>query len=245
MKYNEKEYKIENCSNEIKRSRYWSCKIYPDSMNLDYADIIKKMGVKCAVSPIHDRDVFNSGDNVGQLKKPHYHLLFKFNSGYRLSDFAQIVDTIQGDTHVTLVRDCNVYHDYLWHKNEIDKFIYDPNDIYYINSNRFDYVTSEFKEILNYMDDNKIMSFRQLTRRLRNDEQDNLLEYVSRNPYYIMQYINDCNQTLYGRLQNLMDTVNKICDNILEDGCIDYEVIKQVKSEVAEYIVNTPSDVPF
>lgn len=246
MIYNDKEYKIINCRNEEKRSRYWCCELYADSCDPDYINIIKSLGVRCAVSPEHNNDLFITGEQKGQLKKPHRHLLFNFKSGYRLQDFAPIVDTINGVTHVQIVRDLHIMYDYLTHRNDPDKTRYNEADIIHINSTRFDYLQSEFKEILNFIDEYKITGFKKLTRVLRNDQQDKLLEYVSKNPYYIVQYLNDTNQVLYGHIQELLARVTQICDNIIEDGEVDYQEIKAIRGEVRDYLIeNTPSDVPF
>lgn len=244
MIYNDKEYKIINCTNPDKRSRYWCCEWYSDSGHPDYQSLIKSMGVRAAVSPLHNNDYFIDGEKKGQLKKPHRHILFNFKSGYRLSDFVPIVDTIGGVTHVQIVRDVAIMHDYLCHLHEIDKTKYDPKDVIYINSTRYDYVNSEFKEILNFIDDNKISGFRQLTKKLRWDDQDKLLEYVSRNPYYVQQYLNDINNVLHNHVQSILEQVIRICDNIIEDGEINLQEIKTIKGTCNEYL-ETPEDVPF
>lgn len=242
MIYNEKDYKIINCTNEAKRSRYWCCELYPDSCNSDYRSIIKSLGVRCAISPLHNSDVFIDGDKAGQLKKPHWHCLFAFKSGYRLSDFAPIVDAIGGVTHVQIVKDVSVMYDYLTHKHEVDKTKYNEKDIVHINSTRFDFVNSEFKEILNYIDDYKISSFRNLTKQLRISDQDKLLEYVSRNAYYVVQYLNDNNAVLQGHIKYLLAQVIQICDNIIEDGQINYDELKTIRNTCQDY---QDDDLPF
>ena len=138
MIYNDNEYKIINCKNEDKRSRYWCIELYPDSADSDWLDILKSLGIKCAVSPLHEFDIFDKGDKKGEYKKPHHHILFNFNYGARLSDVAPIVESINAYKHVQIVRDCTIIYDYLTHKRDKDKHQYDERDIIHINSDRYE-----------------------------------------------------------------------------------------------------------
>lgn len=235
VKYNDKEYKIINCRDENKRSRYWEFELYPDSCNPDWMSYIKSSGVKCAVSPLHEYDQYEDGNNKGELKKPHWHLLFNFNYGARLSDIAQICDTVNGITHVLIVRDVAVRYDYLTHKNDTDKYRYDEKDIQHINSTRYDFLNSEYREILNFIDDNKVFGFRKLTHELRIQEQDKLLEYVARNPYYVKTYIDDRNDDTIRRMESLLKNIMDIWYNISEDK-EHYEEINAIVNEAESLI---------
>lgn len=63
-------------------SRYWLLEIYPESAALGWESILESSFFACAVSPLHDCDVWQDsdppvlrGDHVaGELKKPHYHI---------------------------------------------------------------------------------------------------------------------------------------------------------------------------
>lgn len=244
MIYNEKEYKIVNCNNETKRSRYWCILLYPDSCNPEWYDLLYSLGIKCAISPIHDRDIHDKGEKKGELKKPHYHILVNFGYGARLSDIASICDTIGGSTHVQLVKDVSVMHDYLTHKNNPEKAQYSPVNIKYINSERYDYVNSEYKEILNFIDEHECKSFQSLCWVLRQNYQDKLLEYVSKNCYYVKCYIDSRNNKMLGHIQNMLEIVTKMLDNIEEDIKPDIEAVKTIRSTINQYRKDY-DDLPF
>ena len=79
------EFKIRNCKDLEKKARCWGFLLYDDSVNSEYISILSKSGLKCCISPLHDSDVYTSGDKVGQLEKPHRHGILLFNGSRKLS----------------------------------------------------------------------------------------------------------------------------------------------------------------
>ena len=66
------------------RSSYWISILYPESCAPDWMEQLDSKFYCCYyVSPLHDKDV----NDDGELKKPHYHLIFKFDS---LKSFQQV-----------------------------------------------------------------------------------------------------------------------------------------------------------
>lgn len=242
MKIDDKEYKIINSRDENKRSRYWCIELYPDSADPDWLHILKSLGVKCVVSPLHEHDKYEDKERAGETKKPHYHILFNFNYGARLSDIVNIIDSIKAYQHCQIVKDCEIMYDYLTHKRDPDKYQYDPKDIIHINCERYDFLNSEYKEILNYIDDHKIYSFSRLTKRLRNDDQDRLLLYAARNPYYINLYLMNKTDDTESHLQSLLKQIVEIYYNIDENRIDSNEELNAIKREIDGYI---DDDLPF
>lgn len=223
-------FKIRNCKDQTKRARYWTFEIYPDSCNSDYVSILRNSGIKCCISPLHCDELFIEGDKKGQLKKDHNHGLIAFNYGARLTDFDYILDEIKAYKYVEIVKDCEAMFEYLIHKNDQDKKQYAEQDITYINSNKYDYVASEFKEVINYIKDYDVKSFKSLVDKLLKDEQDKLLLYCSKNTYYIKTYIDDKKHGDDMTVQGLLATIIDICDNIDVNNPIDtYAEIKNIK----------------
>lgn len=82
-----------------KRTRNWSTIIYPRTQDGEettcpdnWADILAELGVKCAVSPLHDKDV--TGD--GEKKKAHRHVVIAFDGVKTKAQAKEIFDRIGG-----------------------------------------------------------------------------------------------------------------------------------------------------
>lgn len=231
-------FKIRNCKDLEKRSRYWAFLLYPESCNPDYLRILKESGMKVAISPLHDQDVYIDGEHKGELQKPHYHCLTIFGGGYKLSSFDYILEDIKAFNTVEIVKDPAAYHDYQFHKTNDDKASYNEDDIIYINSTRYDYVQSEYKEIINFINDYELTSFKALVNKLIKEQQDKLLVYVSKNAYYVNMYLSDKHFAENLEFRNLLADIADRCDNI--DGynddrdSIDWE-IKNIKRMCTDY----------
>ena len=178
---------ISNCKNQDKKSCNWFILIYEDSVMPEYQETLKSLGIKCAISPCHDSDLGKDG----QPLKPHRHILITFSGGRRVKDIDSIIQSINAYQHCEVVYDRSLAYKYLYHGDSPEKALYKQEDIIHINCSPYDFTNSAFKDILNYIDDNNVSSLKSLTRRLRQDDNDNLLEYVSSNCYYIQAYLKD------------------------------------------------------
>ena len=115
-----------------KRTRNWSCIIYPrqglegeqTECPENWAEILGEMGVKCAVSPLHDKDVKPDGTP----KKPHRHVVFAYDGvkteKQAREDFAKI-----GGVGCEAVRSLYSMTRYLTHKDDKDKAQYSTLDV--------------------------------------------------------------------------------------------------------------------
>lgn len=115
------------------KSRTWACIMYLDSMPADWEDRLRQIGVGFAVSPLHDRDV----RDTGELKKEHYHVILDWPGGtttYRTA--AGIArDVLQGTIPIPLVSPRGYYR-YFTHLDNPKKAQYDEADI--VRGNGFD-----------------------------------------------------------------------------------------------------------
>lgn len=93
--------------------------LYPESVPSDWQEIIHSWHLPVLVSPLHDSDV----DDNGELKKPHYHVLFWFDGPTTMSSVLEMVSPL-GITYVEKVRAKSVYERYLCHLDDPDKFQY-------------------------------------------------------------------------------------------------------------------------
>lgn len=117
-----------------KESRNFVTIIYPESLNDDIISGCDCLGVPCALSPLHDKDINDSGE----LKKAHYHLVAKYNSKKNPYQFyCDLVGAFGENAFSTLeiVSDLGAMVRYLVHLDSIDekKYKYDINDIKVFN----------------------------------------------------------------------------------------------------------------
>lgn len=114
------------------KHKYWWSILYPESAIKDWREEITMRGLQVAVSPLHEFDV-DEHSETGELKKPHYHLLF----AYPASTTYQNVKSLTVDTlHATIpkvVDNVKGAYDYLTHKNHPQKFQYNPDYIEHYN----------------------------------------------------------------------------------------------------------------
>lgn len=106
------------------RIRNYACIVYPDSAPDNWIQILADMAVPCLVSPLHNRD-FNAN---GELKKPHYHVLFTFEGKKSKSQFNNMIKPLNG-TEVVIVESIRGYARYLCHLDNPEKAQYNVGDI--------------------------------------------------------------------------------------------------------------------
>ena len=185
-----------------KRTRNWSCIIYPrqgtegeqTECPENWAEIIDRLGVKCAVSPLHDRDVKEDGT----FKKPHRHVVFAYDGvkteKQAREDFAQI-----GGVGCEQVRSLYSMTRYLTHKDSPDKAQYSSLDV--LTFGGFEYKrycdTKEDKEedtaakmgqIITICAEHDLYDFGTLADYLMSEEPE-LFSVMRKNSYFFCQYV--------------------------------------------------------
>lgn len=81
------------------KGRLWKAVFYPESCG-NWEKIIEDWGVPALVSPLHDMDVKDDGS--GEIKKPHYHVLFEFDGPVTYSQALDLVALL----NVRIVKKC-------------------------------------------------------------------------------------------------------------------------------------------
>ena len=176
----------------VVKKRYWGTVLYPESCKENWKENLEKSGLKCCVSPLHDLDL----DDNGELKKSHYHILCCYNGPVTRDNFMSVVNSI-GAVGAEKIENVKGYFDYLIHKNNLDKHQYNIDDLQMINGfNILDYCdrttveSIELKmKLIKYCDDNKIICYRNLIKKLISDNNFDLFDCASCNPYFIIQYL--------------------------------------------------------
>lgn len=115
------------------KSRYWHCLLYEDSARSDWRNFLECIGANVIISPRHDKDVFDKPDekrgiNIGDPKKPHYHLMLIWDGPTTRKNAKRIVDEIGG---LELFEPFSVTGmvQYFTHKNSPKKAQYSREDM--------------------------------------------------------------------------------------------------------------------
>ena len=118
MPQNNKKYKDE-------RTRIWSFIAYPDSVPIDWEQILtERFNLKWARSPLHDSDI-NADETQ---KKPHWHIVVVFDGKKSYNQIKEISDTINA-TIPQKVHNLQGLMRYFLHLDNPEKAQYDFKDI--------------------------------------------------------------------------------------------------------------------
>lgn len=122
------------------RARAWQCIVYEESAANSWLERLHKQGVTYFISPLHDRDLKENGE----LKKPHWHVVFDAGSSRLFSgDQAKEMFDIIGGVYPDPVKDrkkflevCKVKRleralRYLCHLDDPAKAAYSVEDVIY------------------------------------------------------------------------------------------------------------------
>ena len=184
-----------------KRTRNWSTIIYPRQTEQDettcpdnWADILGELGVKCAVSPLHDKDV----NSDGTPKKPHRHVLVAFEGVKSREQAAELFDRI-GGVGAEPVNSLYGMTRYLTHMDNPEKAQYSTMDV--LTFGGFEYrryastkedvekeTVGHIGEIMEIVQNNLIFGFSDLAEVLMT-ERPELFTVFRKNPYFFAQYL--------------------------------------------------------
>lgn len=119
-----------------KKSRYWAFVVYPDSAPGDWQEQLQLTGLRCAISPMHDRDK----DPDGTEKKAHWHVIACWDGPTTQSAATAITDRLNAPRPLAL-NSVRGYYRYLTHKDNPDKFQYEDAEIQHLGGfNPSDYI---------------------------------------------------------------------------------------------------------
>lgn len=107
-----------------KRTRTWNYIVYPDSAPTDWRDIINSLHVEWVESPLHDKDVLETGE----IKKAHWHVLIMFPSVKSFKQANEVAEALNAPApQQTLSAKGSVR--YMLHLDSPDKYQYDKADL--------------------------------------------------------------------------------------------------------------------
>lgn len=200
-----------------KRTRNWSTIIYPRQTEEEktecpdnWADILAELGVKCAVSPLHDRDVTSDR----QIKKAHRHVLISFDGVKTRTQAKEIFDLI-GGVGAEAVNSLYGMTRYLTHEDNPEKAHYSTVDV--LTFGGFEYrryastkedeekqTLTQMGEIFRSIDKLNLYSFCDLADYLL-QEKPELFSTYRKNAYFFANYLKG-KQNIY---RNILDSMEK------------------------------------
>lgn len=145
------------------KERYWTFIVYPESVLPEWKEYLQSLGLQCAISPLHNKDI----NPDGEFKKEHYHILVCFNGPTTYNKVKTLICDYIGATIPQRVLSCKGMIRYFTHKDNPEKAQYEDSDIITLNGldlKQFTDLTSTQilfikKEIVKYINENKIYSY--------------------------------------------------------------------------------------
>lgn len=154
------------------KKRNWAFVVYPDSAPTDWIEQLRKTGLQCAVSPLHDKDINANGEN----KKPHWHVIACYSGPTSFNVVNRLTDSLNAPIPQALEQ-VRGYYRYLSHKDNPEKFQYNEDDIVTINGfNISDFVELSKSETLNIK-----KKLQQIIRELTITEYSDFMDYLADN----------------------------------------------------------------
>lgn len=124
------------------RGRVFAAILWQESAPENWRQIVQDMHVCCAVSPLHDRDVYdedgepdeagNPSHKEGDPKKPHWHLMWMFDGKKSVKQVLKMAAKL-GIHWVEMVDSLRGYSRYLCHLDEPQEGVAHPKFVYPIS----------------------------------------------------------------------------------------------------------------
>ena len=154
----------------MKKGRIWACVAYPESLPTNWIELLQETGLQIAISPLHDKDL----DPTGEPKKPHYHIIFNYDGPTTQKHVKDLCDSLNMTIPIKLESLRGMYR-YHIHLDNPDKYQYDDRDRVLLGGfdpSSVDSLTKTevdkfIQEILDFIEENNIVEYRDLIYNLR------------------------------------------------------------------------------
>lgn len=180
-----------NINSNSTKSRNWATIGYTESMPENWLEILQEAHVDTIISPLHDRDVHSDGT----IKKPHYHIMLRFDGPERNTKAKEIFEKIKSvgvervNSFVSMAR-------YFIHIDNPEKAQYDPDDVTtFGNINYKDVILSDIdkykvtKEIVQFIKENDITEYTEIFDYAMNNNEIWFRALCDNSTYTVNKYI--------------------------------------------------------
>lgn len=183
---------MRNSKNTIKK-RNWAFVAYPESLPVDWLQILTETGLQGCVSPLHDKDV----NADGEIKKSHYHIILNYSGPTSYNVVLNLTEKLHASIPQPLEQ-VRGYYRYLTHKDNPEKHQYDEKDIKCFNgfniSDFIELTKSEIntikRELQKLIDDKELYEYCDfMDYLLLHEEMINEYDVASSNTYFFDRYI--------------------------------------------------------
>lgn len=174
----------------MKKGKIWASVGYPESLPTDWLDRLGETHLQIAISPLHDKDL----NPDGEVKKPHYHIIFNFDGPTTYNNVKTICDSLNMTIPIKLesLRGMYRYHLHLdnpekYQYNDTDRILLNGFDTTQVNALTTVEVNKLLKELVTIIEDNDITEYRDLVFMLI--ESPNLYDVSIRHTIFLNTYI--------------------------------------------------------
>lgn len=175
------------------KKRNWTFVLYDDSCARDWEEYLISTGVPFSYA-YHDKDM----TEVGESKKPHYHVLICFDGPTTYNTMEEHAKRVGAANNVVQpVGSVRGIVRYFCHKDNPDKYQYtediiqcrngfDPKDYFNLTVSQ----AKAFKrKVTNFIRDNEINEYAELIDYLMDSEEDDMYDIATQNTFFFTQYI--------------------------------------------------------
>lgn len=177
-----------------KKGRNWAFVVYPESLPVNWQDIVIETGLPMAFSPLHDQDV----NPTGEIKKAHYHVICYYENA--TTDKAvkeNVTDKLNATIPIKLESMVGMYRYHL-HLDNPEKYQYDDRyrqffngfDVNKVDSLTYTEISKLLKEIQSFIRDNLILEYSDLLDTLLDNELYTLWDVARNHTLLLNTYIN-------------------------------------------------------
>lgn len=172
------------------RVRNWVFIVYPESLPLNWRDVLDDYHVPWCESPLHDRDLNPDGD----LKKPHIHVCLFFDGPKSYNQILEITNKVNGTIPQKIASAKGMIR-YLVHLDNPEKAQYSFSDILchsgfdyecYLKPNsqlRYEYIEA----MQEWVDDSECTEFWMLFREAKTNHRDTWYPLLCDNSAFVME----------------------------------------------------------
>lgn len=189
------------------KKRNWAFVLYPESAPSNWREQLEKAGLKCAISPLHDKDVYEDGEKKGLPKKAHYHVILCYDGPQTYNAVKTLTERLR-QTVPQPLESVRGYYRYFTHDDHPDKYQYEKADI--VSLNGFNYrdfveltkteVNKIIREIQGFILDNDIMEYSDLLDILRDgDDLDDWYDVAISHTLLLTAYLRSRREKRKGR----------------------------------------------
>lgn len=173
--------------------RNWSWIVYPESAPGNWRTILDELGEKWIESPLHDKDV---NELTGEPKKPHWHIIISF---FNKKSYKQaiVISELLNAPEPQRVRDLQGSVQYLWHRNNPEKYQYDKNEVVAHNGFKYrQYLTDigvdtdvVLQEVINWIEENGCTEYAELVNYAVSEKFDDWFQTVRSQTIFLTAYL--------------------------------------------------------